>query len=75
MTPFLFEIQTFRWSQNHFGAELYNLASKNDSCKCLNGLTLTARVTTVADGNVKLFVVGIISGFWIKSSVPIELNF
>jgi len=28
MAPFL--LQTFRWSQNHFGAELYNLESKND---------------------------------------------
>lgn len=29
MTPFLFEIYTFRWSQNHFGAELYSLVFKN----------------------------------------------
>lgn len=75
MTPFLFEIQTFRWSQNHFGAELYNLASKNDSCKFLIGLTLTARVTAVAVGNVKRFVVCVINGFWIKPSVPVELNY
>lgn len=60
MTPFLFEIQTFRWSQNHFGAELYNLASQ----------MLSARVKTVAVGNVKLLVVCVISGFWIKPSVP-----
>lgn len=48
---------------------------KNDSCKFLIGLTLTARVTTVAVGNEKRFVVCVINVFWIKPSVPVELNY